>query len=58
MIQSESDSKAVLKKLAEKTPMHENGTAKQVAEAVLFFATCDRFITGQILAVDGGLGLA
>ncbi len=58
MIQSESDSKAVLKRLAEKTPMHENGTPKQVAEAVLFFATSDRFITGQILAVDGGLGLA
>jgi NAD(P)-dependent dehydrogenase (short-subunit alcohol dehydrogenase family) len=29
-----------------------------VAQAVLFFATCPDFITGQILAVDGGLTLA
>jgi NAD(P)-dependent dehydrogenase (short-subunit alcohol dehydrogenase family) len=42
---------------AAKTPMQRNGTAAEVAEAVLFFATGPRFITGQILAVDGGLGL-
>jgi NAD(P)-dependent dehydrogenase (short-subunit alcohol dehydrogenase family) len=27
-----------------------------VAAAVVFFATCPRCITGQILAVDGGQG--
>jgi NAD(P)-dependent dehydrogenase (short-subunit alcohol dehydrogenase family) len=27
-----------------------------VAAAVAFFATCPRYITGQILAVDGGKG--
>jgi len=42
---------------AEKTPMQRNGTADDVAEAVLFFATAPHFITGQLLAVDGGLGL-
>jgi 3-oxoacyl-[acyl-carrier protein] reductase/pteridine reductase len=42
---------------AEKTPMRRNGTAGDVAEAVLFFATGPHFITGQLLAVDGGLGL-
>lgn len=42
---------------AEKTPMRRNGTAEDVAAAVLFFATGPSFITGQILAVDGGLGL-
>ena len=42
---------------AERTPMGRNGTADDVAEAVLFFATGPRFITGQLLAVDGGLGL-
>jgi 3-oxoacyl-[acyl-carrier protein] reductase/pteridine reductase len=42
---------------AEKTPMCRNGTADDVAEAVLFFATGPHFITGQLLAVDGGLGL-
>jgi NAD(P)-dependent dehydrogenase (short-subunit alcohol dehydrogenase family) len=42
---------------ANKTPMQRNGTPKDVAEAVLFFARGPHFITGQILAVDGGLGL-
>ncbi len=43
--------------LAEKTPMQRNGTTQDVAAAVVFFATCPKFITGQLLAVDGGLGL-
>jgi 3-oxoacyl-[acyl-carrier protein] reductase/pteridine reductase len=42
---------------ANKTPMQRNGTPNDVAEAVLFFAQGPHFITGQILAVDGGLGL-
>ena len=42
---------------AERTPMRRNGTAEDVAAAVLFFATGPHFITGQLLAVDGGLGL-
>ena len=43
--------------LAHKTPMKRNGTPQDVAAAVLFFATGPHFITGQILSVDGGLGL-
>jgi NAD(P)-dependent dehydrogenase (short-subunit alcohol dehydrogenase family) len=42
---------------AERTPMRRNGTAEDVAEAVLFFATGPHFVTGQLLTVDGGLGL-
>ena len=42
---------------AEKTPMRRNGTSADVAAAVLFFASGPHFITGQLLAVDGGLGL-
>jgi 3-oxoacyl-[acyl-carrier protein] reductase/pteridine reductase len=42
---------------ARKTPMGRNGTPEDVAAAVLFFATGPHFITGQILGVDGGLGL-
>ena len=42
---------------AQRTPMKRNGTAQDVAAAVLFFATGPHFITGQILSVDGGLGL-
>jgi 3-oxoacyl-[acyl-carrier protein] reductase/pteridine reductase len=42
---------------ARKTPMQRNGTARDVAAAAIFFATAPHFITGQLLAVDGGLGL-
>ena len=42
---------------AEKTPMRRNGTAEDIAAAVLFFATGPHFVTGQLLTVDGGLGL-
>jgi NAD(P)-dependent dehydrogenase (short-subunit alcohol dehydrogenase family) len=42
---------------ASKTPMKRNGTAQDVAQAVVFFASASNFVTGQILAVDGGLGL-
>ena len=42
----------------EKTPMKRNGTTQDVAAAVMFFATGPHFITGQILSVDGGLGLS
>ena len=44
-------------RMAKQTPMRRNGTADDVAEAVLFFARASQFITGQILVVDGGLGL-
>ncbi|HEY1647881.1 MAG TPA: SDR family oxidoreductase [Terracidiphilus sp.] len=43
---------------AARTPMGRNGTAEDVAQAVLFFAAGPAFITGQILSVDGGLGLS
>jgi len=46
-----------MKKMARQTPMRRNGRGGEIAEAVLFFATAPKFITGQILAVDGGLGL-
>lgn len=42
---------------AAKTPMTRNGTAEDVAAAVLFFAAGPGFITGQLIAVDGGLAL-
>ena len=44
-------------RFAAKTPMRRNGAPDDVAAAVLFFATGPHFITGQLLAVDGGLGL-
>jgi 3-oxoacyl-[acyl-carrier protein] reductase/pteridine reductase len=45
------------RRFAARTPLQRNGTPDDVAESVLFFATGPGFITGQILAVDGGLGL-
>ena len=41
--------------MIEATPMGRAGSAQEVAEAVRFFLTAPDFITGQILAVDGGL---
>jgi 3-oxoacyl-[acyl-carrier protein] reductase/pteridine reductase len=40
-----------------KTPMERNGSVEDVAQSVLFFVAGPHFVTGQILAVDGGLGL-
>lgn len=42
---------------ARKTPMQRNGSPQEVAAAVMFFASGPHFITGQLLGVDGGLGL-
>jgi 3-oxoacyl-[acyl-carrier protein] reductase/pteridine reductase len=53
----EKSAMSFMKKMAKQTPMDRNGTAADVAAAVMFFATAPQFITGQILTVDGGLGL-
>jgi len=53
----EKSAAAFMRRMAKKTPMGRNGRGEEIAEAVLFFATAPQFITGQILAVDGGLGL-
>ena len=53
----EKSAAAFMKRMAKQTPMQRNGCADEIAAAVLFFATAPQFITGQILAVDGGLGL-
>ena len=43
------------RRLIEKTPAHRGGTAEEIADAVLYFLTATNFVTGQLLAVDGGL---
>jgi len=53
----EKSAAAFMKRMAKETPMQRNGRGDEIAAAVLFFATAPQFITGQILAVDGGLGL-
>src|SRR5579862_208362 len=53
----EKSAAAFMRRMARQTPMLRNGRGEEIAQAVLFFATAPQFITGQILAVDGGLGL-
>jgi len=46
----------VRKKMTDVIPMKRTGTQKDVAEAVLFFASdSSSYITGQVLPVDGGM---
>jgi 2-hydroxycyclohexanecarboxyl-CoA dehydrogenase len=43
-------------KIAKMIPLRRLGTPEDVADAVLFFASDDsRYLTGQVLSVDGGL---
>jgi 3-oxoacyl-[acyl-carrier protein] reductase/pteridine reductase len=37
----------------QRVPLHRTGTGDDIADAVVYFASSD-FVTGQILAVDGG----
>jgi NAD(P)-dependent dehydrogenase (short-subunit alcohol dehydrogenase family) len=53
----EKSAASFMRRMAKQTPMLRNGRGDEIAAAVLFFATAPQFITGQILAVDGGLGL-
>jgi NAD(P)-dependent dehydrogenase (short-subunit alcohol dehydrogenase family) len=53
----EKAAKAFMKRTAKQTPMQRSGKASDIVSAVIFFATAPTFITGQILTVDGGLGL-
>jgi NAD(P)-dependent dehydrogenase (short-subunit alcohol dehydrogenase family) len=44
-------------RIAERTPMKRAGTSADIVEVVLFLATATHFLTGQVIAVDGGLSL-
>jgi pteridine reductase len=52
---SDDDARA---KIVESTILKRMGTPEDIAGTVLFFATSAPFITGQILAVDGGRSVA
>jgi 3-oxoacyl-[acyl-carrier protein] reductase/pteridine reductase len=43
------------KKMIEATPAKRGGTPDEIADAVVFFLKATEFVTGQNLAVDGGL---
>jgi 3-oxoacyl-[acyl-carrier protein] reductase/pteridine reductase len=44
-----------IKALIAQTPAGRAGTADEIAEAVWFFLSASKFVTGQLVAVDGGL---
>jgi NAD(P)-dependent dehydrogenase (short-subunit alcohol dehydrogenase family) len=56
-VEMDGDDERATARFAAKTPMQRNATSEDVAQAVLFFAAGPHFVTGQILTVDGGLGL-
>jgi 3-oxoacyl-[acyl-carrier protein] reductase/pteridine reductase len=37
------------------TPAKRSGTPDEIADAVLYFLNASNFVTGQVLAIDGGL---
>ncbi len=43
--------------MVEATPARRPGTADEIADGVAFFLKSTNFVTGQLLAVDGGLAL-
>jgi 3-oxoacyl-[acyl-carrier protein] reductase/pteridine reductase len=44
-----------IKKLIAATPACRGGTPEEIADAVMYFLTATNFVTGQLIAVDGGL---
>lgn len=57
VIPFEENSDARIRSLIQATPAQRAGTAAEIAEAVAYFLSATSFVTGQILAVDGGLSL-
>ena len=57
VIEFSDDHEPSVQRMIDATPMQRHGTGEEIAEAVLFFLTATPFITGQTLAVDGGLSL-
>jgi NAD(P)-dependent dehydrogenase (short-subunit alcohol dehydrogenase family) len=46
-----------IQKFVARTPAKRPGTAEEIADAVVWFLTASKFVTGQTVAVDGGLSL-
>jgi NAD(P)-dependent dehydrogenase (short-subunit alcohol dehydrogenase family) len=55
VIPFDNDVDARVQKMIDATPMHRAGRPEEIADAVHFFLTGPDFITGQVIAVDGGL---
>lgn len=55
MIEDEPSSSENLLRAVDRIPMKRHATPGDVFDAIYFFATASRYITGQVLAVDGGI---
>ncbi len=44
-----------MQRMIEATPARRAGTGEEIADAVLYFLNSSEFVTGQTLAIDGGL---
>jgi NAD(P)-dependent dehydrogenase (short-subunit alcohol dehydrogenase family) len=53
ILASDQDPRA--QELIAATPAKRSGTPEEVAQAVLYFLNASNFVTGQVLAIDGGL---
>jgi 3-oxoacyl-[acyl-carrier protein] reductase/pteridine reductase len=49
------DVDARAQKMIDSTPARRGGTAEEIADAVVYFLKASNFVTGQLIAVDGGL---
>ena len=52
-----NDINSRMKELIDVTPAERPGTADEIADAVVFFLKASNFVTGELIAVDGGLNL-
>lgn len=55
VIPFDESGEARIRSLVERTPAGRAGTADEIADAVVYFLTATKFVTGQLVAVDGGL---
>jgi len=46
-----------VQRLVARTPAQRPGTGEEIADAVVFFLSTSKFVTGQVLAVDSGLSI-
>ena len=57
VIEFGGDPSELVTRRVSQTPVQRSGTPDEIAEAVSYFLNATDFVTGQLLVIDGGLGL-